>query len=171
MVYMGVLAIFYVFFSTFTHSPHSVSSVPAKKIDVSQMQKGEVMLLSWDGRPVLIYRRQDADLSALRSNDERLLDAQSRKSDQPANALNAFRSVSPEWFVAIAVGMDQGCSIAYLPSDSTLFQAQPWQGGFIDSCRESRYDLSGRVFESQYATRNLVVPPYRLDEQTVILGQ
>ena len=172
MVYVGVLAILYVFFSSFRNSAQDRPSIPSKIIDVSQMQAGEALFLSWEGRPVVIYRRQDSEFSALRGTDERLLDAQSQRSDQPDDALNAYRSVKPDWFVAIALGTDQGCSITHEPADTSIFQQQPWQGGFIDACRKSRYDLAGRVYESQYATRNLVVPPYRVTaEKNIILGQ
>jgi len=132
---------------------------------------GEALFLNWEGRPVVIYRRQDNEFSQLRTIDNRLLDETSQNSDQPEDMLNAYRSVEPEWFVAIALGTDQGCSLTHLPANSSLFQQQPWHGGFIDACRKSRYDLSGRVYESQYATRNLVVPPYKLSGTTVILGQ
>ncbi|MFT6308681.1 MAG: ubiquinol-cytochrome c reductase iron-sulfur subunit [Halioglobus sp.] len=171
MVYVGVFAILYVLFSSFRNSSQGIPTVPSKIIDVSQMQMGEAMFLSWEGRPVIIYRRQDSEFSTLRTIDERLLDAKSQSSDQPGNALNAYRSVTPEWFVAIALGTDQGCSLTHVPADTTQFQQQPWQGGFIDSCRKSRYDLAGRVYESQYATRNLVVPPYGVSAETLILGQ
>ena len=129
------------------------------------------MFLTWGGRPVVIYRRQSSEFSTLRTADDRLLDAQSQKSDQPDDALNDYRSVKPDWFVAIALGTDQGCSLTHLPAESALFQQKAWRGGFIDACRKSRYDLAGRVYESQYATRNLVVPPYRHSGDTIILGQ
>jgi ubiquinol-cytochrome c reductase iron-sulfur subunit len=171
MVYVGVFAILFVLFSTFRNSSQGIPAVPSKIVDVSRMQMGEAMFLNWEGRPVVIYRRQDSEYSTLRTIDERLLDAKSQSSDQPEGALNAYRSVDPEWFVAIALGTDQGCSLTHLPADSLAFQQQPWQGGFMDSCRKSRYDPAGRVYKSQYATRNLVVPPYGISAQTVILGQ
>lgn len=171
MAYVGIFSILYVLFSSFRGGSQGITPIPTKKIDVSQMQMGEAMFLSWDGRPVVIYRRQDAEFSALRTTDERLRDEKSRSSKQPADALNAFRSVKPEWFVAIALGTDQGCSLTHLPADSSVFLEKLWQGGFMDACRKSRYDLAGRVYDSQYATRNLVVPPYRLSGETIILGQ
>jgi ubiquinol-cytochrome c reductase iron-sulfur subunit len=171
MVYFGVLSILYVLFSSFRNSSQDMPAIPSLKVDVSQMQVGEAMFLNWEGRPVLIYRRQNSEFSTLRIRDERLLDPSSEHSDQPPDALNAYRSVQPDWFVAIALGTDQGCSLTHLTANDSQFQKQSWRGGFIDSCRKSRYDLSGRVYESQYATRNLVVPPYRISGETIILGQ
>jgi len=170
MAYIGVLAILYVLFSSFRNSSQDTQSIPTLKIDVSRLQAGETMFLSWEGRPVVIYRRQDSEFSALRTIDKRLLDANSQRSDQPENALNAYRSVVPEWFVAIALGTDQGCSLTHLAAEDSLFQEELWRGGFVDACRKSRYDLAGRVYESQYATRNLVVPPYKVSGEAIILG-
>ena len=171
MVYVGALSILYVLFSSFRNSAQDMPAIASKKIDVSAIEMGEAMFLSWDGRPVVIYRRTDAEFSTLRSTDERLFDAQSQNSNQPDDARNAYRSVSPDWFVAIALGTDQGCSVTYMQASAELFQGKPWQGGFEDDCRKSRYDVAGRVYESQYATRNLVVPPYQVSGQTIILGQ
>lgn len=171
MVYVGILSILYVLFSSFRNSSQDMPTIPSKKVDISQLQEGEALFLSWEGRPVVIYRRQAAEFSGLRAIDERLLDENSQHSDQPEDALNAYRSVKPDWFVAIALGTDQGCSITHMAADGSQFQGQTWGGGFVDACRKSRYDLSGRVYESQYATRNLVVPPYRVSGETVILGQ
>ena len=168
MAYVGGFAMLYVLFSSFGNNSQSVPSISAMKVDVSGIQEGETLLLSWGGRPVIIYRRESADFSALRVSDERLLDESSKKSEQPDNAQNAYRSVKPEWFVAIALGTDQGCSITHVAKDSSSFQGQSWGGGFVDSCRKSRYDLAGRVYESQYADRNLVVPPYGVSADTVI---
>ncbi len=110
-------------------------------------------------------------MSALRTPDERLTDAGSEKSSQPAAFVNEFRSASPDLFVAIALGTDLGCSISYLAPESTEFQGKPWAGGFVDSCRKSRYDVAGRVYEAQYADRNLLVPPYSFSDNLLILGR
>lgn len=171
MAYVGILAIIYVLISQFKNSSQGIPTVASKIVDVSQVQMGEVLFITWAGRPVVIYKRQDAEFSTLRTPDERLRDASSQSSDQPEEATNVYRSVQPEWFVAIALGTDQGCSLKHVPADESVFQQQSWQGGFMDSCRKSRYDLAGRVYKSQYATRNLVVPPYRVAGETIVLGR
>jgi ubiquinol-cytochrome c reductase iron-sulfur subunit len=38
-----------------------------------------------------------------------------------------------------------------------------WPGGFYCPCHGSKYDLSGRVFKSMPAPKNLTVPPYAVD--------
>lgn len=171
LMYLAALSVVYVVISAIRTGNDEVPQVPTKKVDVSTMNPGEVNFLTWEGRPVLIYKRQGAELAKLREPDTRLKDPNSRNSDQPQSAENPYRSVEADWFVAIASGTDLGCSLEHVPAESELFQDKPWAGGFIDTCRKSRYDLAGRVFESQYATKNLAVPSYAISGQTIILGR
>ncbi len=171
MLYLGMAGIVYVFFSAIRSGTGEVPSLPSMKMAIGGIQPGEVNFFTWEGRPVLIYRRTDEDVVNLRTRDERLYDALSAKSDQPDSMANDFRSESPDWFVAIALGTDLGCSLEFLPADESMFQGKRWQGGFADSCRKARYDLAGRVFEAQGAKRNMVVPPYGIVGDTLILGR
>ena len=170
-MYLAALAVVYVVISAIRTGNDEVPEVPTKKVDVSKMIPGEVNFLTWEGRPVLIYKRQGAELAKLREPDARLKDQNSQNSDQPESAENSYRSIEADWFVAIALGTDLGCSLEHLPAEPGPFQDKPWAGGFVDTCRKSRYDLAGRVFESQYATKNLVVPAYAISGQTIILGR
>lgn len=171
MLYLAMASVAYVFISAIRSGTGEVPAVPSLRVIVEDMQPGESRFLTWEGRPVVLYRRTDGDIVNLRTEDDRLLDPLSKKSDQPPMASNALRSESPDWFVAIALGTDLGCSIEFLPADGTFFQTKAWQGGFADTCRKARYDLAGRVYKSQYATRNLAVPQYAFKEGALILGR
>lgn len=171
MLYLGMAGIVFVFFSALRSGTGEVPTVPSMKVALGDMQPGEIVFITWEGRPVLAYRRTDEDVVNLRTVDERLLDSSSTKSEQPVGMANDFRSETPDWFVAIALGTDLGCSIDHLPASDTTFQGKPWDGGFADSCRKAQYDLAGRVYESQYATRNLIVPQYSISGDTLILGR
>lgn len=171
MLGVAVLGVLYVFIAAVRSGTGEVAEVPTLRIDLADLQPGESRLVAWEGRPVMLYRRQDSDYAILRTPDTRLPDAQSEKSTQPAAFINAFRSASPDLFVAIALGTDLGCSVSYLPPDSSPFQGKPWAGGFEDTCRKSRYDTAGRVYESQYANKNLIVPPYTFSDNILILGR
>ena len=171
MMYMGAGAIIYVFLSAIRPGDGNVPDVPSMRVDLTEMMPGEVDFHVWENRPVLIYRREDADIIALRTRDSRLLDASSFNSEQPDQFVNNFRSESPEWFVAIALGTGQGCTVELLAGSDEPFQGQVWHGGFKDSCGDDRYDFAGRVFDEQYATRNLTVPDYSIEGPTLILGR
>ena len=171
MLGVAALSVIYVFIAAIRSGSGEVPEVPTLRVSLADLLPGESRLVSWEGRPVLLYRRQDSDYASLRTPDERLIDAQSEKSTQPAAFANEFRSAAPDLFVAIALGTDLGCSVSYLQPDSSNFQEKPWDGGFVDSCRKSRYDAAGRVYEAQYADRNLIVPPYTYSDNILILGR
>lgn len=171
MLYVGFACIVYVFFAALRSGDGELRSVPSLRVSIADMVVGETRFLSWEGRPVLVYRRSDEDIVSLRSPDDRLLDPESRESEQPELARNVYRSARAEWFVALALGTGQGCSVEWLPAGQTLFQGKSWRGGYRDSCGEDRYDVAGRVYRSQYATRNLIVPQYRMDGTSLVLGQ
>ena len=171
MLYLGFAGIVYVFISAIMSGDGEVPSVPSLRVDIADLEPGQVNFLTWEGRPVVIYRRTDEDIVNLRSLDERILDQDSAASEQPEFAQNAMRSQSADYFVAIALGTGQGCTVELVPANSELFQGQPWKGGFLDSCGQDRYDLAGRVYADQYAGRNLRVPQYTISGSTLVLGR
>ena len=120
---------------------------------------------------MLVYRRTDADVVALRSGDPRIADPDSNGSQQPEFAKNWMRGQSADYFVSIALGTGQGCTVELVPPSDELFQSKPWQGGFMDSCGKDRFDFAGRVYEKQYASKNLQVPQYGIDGTTLVLGR
>lgn len=127
-------------------------------VDLSQIRPGGFELVLWEGRPVMIYRRTNADIALLDLPNPDLLDADSKASRQPNWANNAYRSRQPEWFVAIGVGLDFSCPIKLANT------------GFADECRGSKYDFAGRVYRQQYADENLIVPVYTITGQSLLLG-
>lgn len=171
MMYLALAGIAYVIISAITSGDGEVPEVPGLRVDISSLQPGKVDFLIWQGRPVLIYRRSDEDIVGLRSNDPRLEDPASARSEQPADFQNAWRSPEPGYFVAIALGTGQGCNVVHLPAQSDEFQGQPWAGGFMDNCGKDRFDLAGRVYQKQYASENLKVPQYTIEGSTLILGR
>jgi len=170
MLVLGFVGIMYVVLSMFFSSDPDSQVIPTKVVDIGGLRAGEVRIVLWEGRPVLIYHRTRAQVQALQAEDTRLLDATSEKSRQPEWAKNEQRSSEPEYFISIGVGTDFSCPIGLLPASTTLFMAQPWAGGFVDECRGARYDFAGRVYSGQYADENLIVPGYRIRDDKLILG-
>lgn len=171
MLYLALAGVAYVLIAAITSGDSEVPEVPGLRVDISELQPGEANFLTWEGRPVLVYRRSDADIVALRSNDPRLEDPESARSKQSAGAQNSLRSPMADYFVAIALGTGQGCTVTHIPAADEIFQGQPWQGGFMDACGKDRFDLAGRVYEKQYASENLQVPQYAIEGGTLILGR
>ena len=139
------------------------------QIELNQLQYGQILRYDWQGRRILILRRPlvDAKQDPLRTE---LLDPDSLHSRQPRSASNPWRSLVPDYFVALDYGSDLNCALDYLSPESEGPPGRLWLGGFKDRCRGSWYDLAGRVYKGQQAQRNLTVPAYSIDGTTLSLG-
>lgn len=166
-----LLAMVWIGFSFVGTDLSSNKAIKSKAVDLTKFQEGVAKTIEWEGRPILVLRRSHGMLDELRTSDGMSLrDAYSVDSKQPKWAESEFRSREPAWFVAIASGTDFGCPVEYLPSTDERFAKQRWPGGFRDTCRGSRYDLSGRVYKSQNAQLNLEIPSYRIEKGILHLG-
>ena len=154
---VGVLAFVGLLVSSMSSSKSVSVDLSTMLIDTSSIEEGQVQYKLWHGRPILIYRRTADDLQTLELSSQSLTDANSKYSTQPDFAKTPLRSLAPEWFVAFSSGTDQGCPIKLLARH------------FADTCRGSSYDLAGRVYSDQPATKNLAVPPYKIKPNGNIL--
>ncbi|MCG5514594.1 MULTISPECIES: hypothetical protein [unclassified Ectothiorhodospira] len=168
---LGVAMLAYVMLSgIFRDSDEGEGERNTRAVDIADLSPGEVKAVTWEGRPVWIVGRTRAMLEADSVFSDRLYDADSRLSRQPRPYRNPHRSALPQVLVVVALGTDLACELTWVPPE--VAAEEGWGGGFVDRCRGSRYDLSGRVYRDQQARRNLEVPSYRLmaDDQ-LILGQ
>jgi ubiquinol-cytochrome c reductase iron-sulfur subunit len=141
-------------------------------VDVSHIQPGQQILVSWRSRPIFIVNRSPAELKMLQeAKDTSLLrDPDSENFQQPAYAKNWHRSIKPEYLVLVGICTHLGCIPDFKP---TLGSVSPdWPGGYFCPCHGSRYDLAGRVFKGVPAPLNLPVPPYHfVNDATVRIGE
>ncbi|HEU4485928.1 MAG TPA: ubiquinol-cytochrome c reductase iron-sulfur subunit [Povalibacter sp.] len=138
--------------------------------DVSKLEPGAIMKVTWRGKAIYIVRRTPEMLATLSSAEviDRLRDPDSKESEQPAYASNTDRSIKPELLVLIGVCTHLGCAPLnrFQPQDPEL--GATWPGGFYCPCHGSKFDLAGRVFKDVPAPLNLAVPPYRFLNDGVI---
>lgn len=139
-------------------------------IDLSPLQTGQSMRYDWHGKRVFILKRDVIDVTNMQSLNIELLDPDSRHSRQPATTENRLRSVHPGYFVVLDYGTDLNCGLDYLNKNQAGPEGRVWLGGFKDLCRGSWYDLTGRVYKGQQAKRNLTIPVYDIEDQSLILG-
>jgi len=142
------------------------------EVDISKLEEGALMKVTWRGKPVSILNRSPIMLERLESSDVELRDPDSEVDQQPGYARNEFRAIKPEVLVIVSSCTHLGC----VPT--SRFEVAPadlgpdWVGGFFCPCHGSKFDLSGRVFAGVPAPTNLVVPPYRYaDENTLVIGE
>lgn len=159
------------FFASWKPSARAQALGAPVDVDVSKLEEGALMRVSWRGRPVWILHRTPAMLKTLEAGLAPLADPGSDQSEQPEYARNQFRSIKPEILVAVANCTHLGC----VPTER--FEVAPadlgpdWQGGFFCPCHGSKFDLSGRVYAGVPAPTNLTIPPYRfVTEGQLIIG-
>jgi ubiquinol-cytochrome c reductase iron-sulfur subunit len=149
------------------------------EVDASKLEAGQMLKVVWRGQAVFVVRRVKAVVDQLSGHDDMLADPKSDDSLQPdyIKATGAVRARNPEYWVGLAVCTHLGCSPlgAFLPNDSFQVAGADlganWPGGFYCPCHGSKYDLSGRVFKSMPAPKNLTVPPYAIAANTrIVIG-
>jgi ubiquinol-cytochrome c reductase iron-sulfur subunit len=140
------------------------------EVDASKLEAGQMLKVVWRGQPVFVVRRVQAVVGQLSGHDDLLADPKSEDSVQPdyIKSSGAVRARNPDYWVGLAVCTHLGCSPlgAFEPNNSFQVAGADlganWPGGFYCPCHGSKYDLSGRVFKSMPAPKNLTVPPYAI---------
>jgi ubiquinol-cytochrome c reductase iron-sulfur subunit len=170
---VGCVAAAIPFISTFAPSERAKSAGAPVEVDISKLAPGQMMTVEWRGKPVWIIRRTEEMLAGLRKDDDKVTDPKSDRQQQPEYAHNEYRSIKPEYMVAIGICTHLGCS----PSEKFKTGAESgidpeWQGGFLCPCHGSTFDLAGRVFKNKPAPDNLEVPPhYYLSDAKLLIGE
>lgn len=145
--------------------------------DIAGMKVGEMRTFEWRGKPVWIVRRSPEQVADLKKHDGELADPESLRNQSELTpdpkVRNEYRSLKPEYLVAVGVCTHLGCSPtarftpgpqASLPND--------WPGGFLCPCHGSTFDLAGRVFKNKPAPDNLPVPPYSyISDSKILIGE
>jgi ubiquinol-cytochrome c reductase iron-sulfur subunit len=131
------------------------------EVDLSKIDEGMDVTLSWEGVPVQIRHRttseiiaaQQVPLEALRDQDARLIGSGPRTSAIDANRTKAGHEA---WLVVIGLCPHDHCKLPGLQSDSMRGDF----GGWICPLCATHFDTSGRT-RSGPSQHNLAVPPYR----------
>lgn len=160
------------FVASMTPSERAKAAGAPVEVDVSKLEPGDKMVAEWRGKPVWIVRRTKDMLESVKSDDPKVADPNSRRSDQPSYAQNEFRSIKPEYLVVVGICTHLGCS----PVDKFKNEPQPfeanWNGGFYCPCHGSLFDLAGRVYKNKPAPDNLPVPPHKyLSDTKILIGE
>lgn len=140
------------------------------EVDLSVLKPAQQQTVVWRGKPIWIIRRTASMLDDLPKLTDKLRDPNSDEDQQPPYAKNSYRSIHPEFFVAIGICTHLGCIPTYRPDVGSI--SPDWLGGFYCPCHGSLYDLAGRVYKNVPAPKNLEIPPYGyLNENRIIVGE
>ena len=135
--------------------------------DVGSLQPGMQMTVLWQGKPVFIRRRTEAEIEEARGvSVDDLPDPMARnnnlETDGPATDENRALDENGEWLVQMGVCTHLGC----VPLGDGAGDFNGW----FCPCHGSHYDSSGRIRKGP-APENLPIPVASfVDEVTIQLG-
>lgn len=119
----------------------SVKALASIEVDLSEVEVGQSMTVTWRGKPVFVRRRTAEEIDTARAVDMAAL---------PDPQRDVERVVKDEWLIMVGICTHLGC----VP----LGQAGDFNGWFCP-CHGSHYDTSGRIRKGP-APKNLEIPPY-----------
>lgn len=167
---VGVVGLAVPFIGSWNPSARAKAAGAPVEINVSKIEPGQLIRAEWQGKPVYVVRRTEEILSGLAAHNDQLKDPDSEEEQQPTYATNAYRSIKPEFLVALGVCTHLGCAPSYLKGDFAE-KVEGVSDGFFCPCHGSKFDMAGRVFQSVPAPTNLVVPEHSFPTaDTLLIG-
>ncbi len=127
---LGAVAVAVPFIKSWNPSAKAKAAGAPVEVDISKLEDGQMVRVEWRGKPVWVVRRAASVLENLPSLDNQLRDPESEEEQQPDYAQNEYRSIKPEYFVAVGICTHLGCSPTYLP-DSFSDQVKGVKSGFF----------------------------------------
>ncbi|MDO6444867.1 ubiquinol-cytochrome c reductase iron-sulfur subunit [Colwellia sp. 1_MG-2023] len=165
---VGVVGVAVPFIGSWNPSARAKAAGAPVEINVGKLQPGQLIRAEWRGKPVYVIRRTEETLKALANHEDQLRDPQSAEPQQPEYAANAYRSIKPEYMVALGVCTHLGCAPTYHQGNFEE-QVEGVKDGFFCPCHGSKFDMAGRVFQGVPAPTNLVVPEHSFPTETTVL--
>ncbi len=167
---VGVVGVAVPFIGSWNPSARAKAAGAPVEVNVSKIESGQLIRAEWRGKPVYVVRRSEELLASLSAHDSQLKDPQSEVPQQPVYATNAYRSIKPEFLVALGVCTHLGCAPTYRKGDFEQ-EVEGVTDGFFCPCHGSKFDMAGRVFQSVPAPTNLMVPEHSFPtEDTLLIG-
>ena len=134
-----------------------VLALASTEVDLSPIEVGQRITVTWRGNPVFIDHRTEAQIEEARAV---------AVEDLPDPQTDEERAPRAEWLVAIGVCTHLGC----IPLGQKAGESRGQFNGWFCPCHGSHYDTSGRIRKGPAPT-NLPVPPYEfLDDTTIRIG-
>ncbi|MBF0186459.1 MAG: ubiquinol-cytochrome c reductase iron-sulfur subunit [Magnetococcales bacterium] len=124
------------------------------EVDISTLSEGQMITVPWQGKPVFILHRTQAQIDEAVKDDGQAMRDPEKDGD---------RIQKPEWLVVLALCTHLGC----VPQPIGTGE----YGGFLCPCHGTHYDTSGRIRKGP-APKNLPVPHYEFkDDSTLVIGK
>ncbi len=169
----GVVGVAVPFLGSWKPSARAKAAGAPVKADVSKIEPGGMIIVEWRGKPVFILRRTKEALASLGPVTKNLKDPESLNAVQPNYIDSIDRSIKPEYFVMVGICTHLGCVPKFRPDVGAAdLGGDKWLGGFFCPCHGSKFDLAGRVYTGVPAPTNMDIPPYRYeDDKVIVVGE
>lgn len=166
---LGVAFVAYPFIKSWVPSSKTRALGAPVEVDISKIEPGQKLTVSWRGQPIFIVHRTPQALETLSQDESFLRDPFSHESVQPkaGYATNRYRSRTEPFLVVVGICTHLGCVPVYRPEPNSVEAG--WEGGFFCPCHGSKYDMAGRVYKGVPAPLNLPVPPYYYAKDTILV--
>ncbi len=166
----GVVGVAIPFLGSWKPSARAKAAGAPVKADVSKIAPGSMIIVEWRGKPVFIVRRTKEALASLGPVTKNLKDPESLDAVQPDYIDSIDRAIKPEYFVMVGICTHLGCVPKFRPDVGAAdLGGDKWLGGFFCPCHGSKFDLAGRVYTGVPAPTNMDIPPYRYEDDNVIV--
>ena len=127
------------------------------EVDLTPVEAGQSIKVMWQGKPVFVRNRLEAEVT-----QERAVDITTLR--DPQTDESRVKEGKAQWLVTLGVCTHLGC----VPLGAAQGEPRGEYGGFFCPCHGSHYDVSGRIRKGP-APLNLEVPTYAFTSDTAIL--
>lgn len=144
----------------------SVRALSTREIDISAIPAGQAIKVMWQGKPVFIRHRTEAEIKEAAETPISALKDSEARNDNVAGKVDAEdknRVIKPAYVVLVGVCTHLGC----IPLGTAQGETRGDYHGWFCPCHGSHYDVSGRIRKGP-APENLKVPPYAFLSDAVI---
>ena len=100
---VGAGYVIYPFLASWSPSEKAKAAGAPAEADISKLEPGQMMRVKWRGKPVWVVYRTEQNLRDLPAIVDRLADPNSELPQQPPYCQNEYRSIKPQYLVAIGI--------------------------------------------------------------------
>ncbi len=126
------------------------------EVNLAPIEPGQAITVMWQGKPVFIRHRTDAEIKEADAVDIKVL-------RDPQTDEQRIHEGKAQWLVLVGICTHLGC----VPQGQKSTDVKGEYGGWFCPCHGSHYDTSGRIRKGP-APKNLAVPKYEFLSDTNI---